>query len=143
MPVPPLTDHEILNLRDIMLHAQVRRTQGISELKLKNVEMWTDIGGQAVVSVIDTSGTSGVQRPIGVRGASKCIICDEYDRVGLVCTNCHDMILLLRRTIRPKDVANTVALLEKLNDEGLIDAIKMVHRENIKEWMDNQIEGMK
>jgi hypothetical protein len=138
-----LTEEEESQIRDLLAHAHVTYHGQHTELRLKNVEMWTSIPGQAVVAVIDTTRTTGVQRPIGVRGASKCIICDEYDNKGLVCQNCQDVIKFIRTSDGRKENLQLLDSLRQLREEGLLETLSLMNRENIKTWMDEQIEGMK
>jgi hypothetical protein len=138
-----LSEEEEARLRDILTHVHVTYKGDHTELRLKNVEMWTSIGGQAVVAVVDTTGTPGVQRPIGIRGASKCIICDEYDNKGLVCQNCQDVVKFLRTADGRKENLQILDLLRQLREEGLLETLSLMNRESIKTWMDEQIEGMK
>lgn len=138
-----LSESEEAQLKDILAHVRVSYRGQHTELQLKNVNMWTNIPGMAAVAVIDSSHTAGVQRPIGIRGASKCVICDEYDNAGLVCENCRAAVLLLRSKGGTEQTVRAMNLLKKIEEEGLIDALSLMTKDNIKAWMDHEIEGMK
>jgi hypothetical protein len=134
---------EETQLRDILKNVEVRRMGSYAELRLKNVEMWTDIVGEACVAVINTAGTAGVQRPLGIRGASKCIICDEYDNAGLVCENCRIAVSLVRAAGVTNSAIRVIDTIKKIEEAGLIDALSLITRDTVKNWMDAQTEDMK
>ena len=143
-----LTEPEEEKLRQLLAHVNVFEVRDpklglLTELRLRNVASYTTIEGAGAVLVIDARGTNGVQRPIDIRGPSKCIICDEYNQEGLVCKQCRTSISIMRALSRMGAVNELMEKLDNLGKEGLLEALELVTRENIQNWMLSQAEEMK
>lgn len=143
-----LDANEEAQLRQLLAHVAVYEVRDpklglLSELRLKNVATYTTIQGAGAVLVIDAGGTNGVQRPIDIRGPSKCIICDEYNEQGLVCKQCKLAVNIMRGLGRLGATNEVLEKLDNLGKEGLIEALELVTRESIKTWMIDEAERMK
>lgn len=142
------TPDEVDKLKLLMRHFDVReynhpQNGKMTELRLKNVAVYTDIQGAGAVFVIDGSTTNGVQRAADIRGPMKCLICDEYNEIGIVCPACKGAMGIMRVMGRSGAVSEVMQLLQSLDEQGLIEALKLVTRENIQAWMVAEAEGMK
>ena len=134
---------QILKLVSVYEHYDPKFGQVIRELRLKNVALLTDIVGASSVVVVDGTQAPGVQRPFDMRGPTKCLVCDEYSTEGVICDNCKMAIKWARTTNAPPPTRETLDLLKKVNDAGLLDALILMNKENIKKWMETETEEMK
>lgn len=145
MALSPDEEEKLRQLLDHFHVFEIRHPKlgPLTELRLKNVAVYTDIEGAGATFVIDGTRTNGVQRPIDIRGSSKCIICEEYNQEGLVCKQCRLSVSIMRGLGRMGVVNEVMEKLDNLGKEGLLEALELVTRENIQSWMFDQAEEMK
>lgn len=92
---------------------------GFDGLTIWNAVFKTDIRGKSEVVVIDTTGSPGVQFPIGVKGQAKCVVCGEFSE-DMVCDQCMEGMIAARSL---KTIAPSLANLQKSDVISLIQFV--------------------
>ncbi len=109
-------------------------------IQLNNVKLGTNISGTQYVVAIDGSGVAGWQRPFGIDGAVKCMVCDGISYNNPVCDECRGAILAFRMA------SNEVETIEKVvrffTNNKLQAFFELAGEKAFEEWMARELEGL-
>ena len=109
-------------------------------IQLNNVKLGTDVTGTEYVVAIDGTGVAGWQRPFGINGYVKCMICDGLAQHNPVCEDCRGAILAFRT------VADQAQALDKIvqffTNSKLQAFFQLAGERAFGEWMARELEGL-
>lgn len=112
-------------------------------IQLNDIKLGTSITGTQYVVAIDGKGVHGWQRPFGIDGSVKCMVCDGLSQSLPVCDDCRAAILAFRMIHTDREKNNAVeSLINAFTNTKLKAFFELAGEAAFEKWMAKELEEM-